>query len=444
MHEVSLYIPCFNAAKTIESCLDAAAKQSYPIKEILVVDDGSTDETISRLSRYPFKLIRHNTNLGLAVARNAAIKSLKAEFIASLDADCLPEYDWLENLMKRLDSSKIAGAGGKLLESYSSSVFDMWRSIHMKQFWSDEKVSPPFLFGSNTVFRKEALMKVGLYDERFKENYEDVEICNDLKKARYSVIYEPKALVHHLKVDDISSLLNTYWKWHLAFYLKEGYYSDAKSLRFKIKDNLGLSRSYIEEDIASDKYQVIYLDFLLALHHSLRDFEYYISLNNPDKCNLRYSNTSLCMTLLDLTFFYHFNPKEKKISTLIPKKNSFLQNFIALNLLLGDFIKNNFKSSDFQKRLHRHLLFSVFNLDNPYLLDGLLNLIELHPEWEGLINKKHPSLNSVFLRSFFLEFQDWLEKVIIQFPKIIQIIEISAEMTDRFCFAEGGQRNEDK
>ena len=59
MQEVSLYIPCFNAAETIHLCLEAVFKQKYPLKGVLVVDDGSTDETVDIAAKYPVKIIRH-------------------------------------------------------------------------------------------------------------------------------------------------------------------------------------------------------------------------------------------------------------------------------------------------------------------------------------------------------------------------------------------------
>lgn len=431
MQEVSLYIPCFNAAGTIRLCLDGVFRQPYALKEVLVIDDGSTDETVAIASRYPVRIIRHETNRGLAAARNTAVRNIDAEFIASLDADCLPRDEWLVFLMKRFDSSKIAGVGGKLLEDSSKSVFDAWRSVHMKQYWEVKKRKPPFLFGSNTVFRKEALVKIGLYDEKFNCNYEDVDISTRLKKAKYSLIYEPKAVVLHLKSDNISSLLDSYWKWHLGYYQKKGYYATLDRLAFKIKDNIGLANRYLEEDIVSRKKQLIYLDFLLAIHHSLRDFEYFISQNMREKDNARCSSLSVGLNLLDLTFFYHFCSLQNNLSTLMPQKDAFLQNFLALNLLLGRFIRENFKNNNFRNVLYKHLFLSLYRLSNPYLLDKLSNLVELHCDWQDLEKKKHPNLNIIFLKNIFLTFQDWLHRVKSQHPDIIRLIENSAEITDR-------------
>jgi glycosyltransferase involved in cell wall biosynthesis len=446
MNEVTLYIPCFNAAKTICFSLEAVFKQTYPLKEVVVIDDCSTDETAEIASHYSVRIIRHMSNRGLAAARNTAVRNINTEFIASVDADCLPNSDWLEQLMKKFVSSKIAGVGGKLLETYSSSVFDLWRSVHMKQYWEDEKTNPPFLFGSNTVFRKETLINIGLYGEVYKNNYEDVDICNRLKKKGCVLIYEPKAIAHHLRDDSIYSILNSYWKWNLAYYQKKRYYSNPKSFVSEVKDNLGLVNRYIEEDITFGRYQLLYLDFLLVLHHSLKDFECFISQNNQKSLDI--SGSSLLpfwLALLDLTFFYHFSSKKKNLSTLMPRSNAFLQNFFALNLILGKFIQEKFRSRNFQKILYKHLFLSIYKINDTYLSDTLLNLLELYQDWGGLFKKKQPNLNILFLENLFLNFQEWLRILIDRHPEIIQMIEISAEKTDSLSlFRKEECNDEDK
>ncbi len=404
--------------------------ETYPVEEVVIIDVGSIDKTTEIASSYPVRIVRQ-INKGLAVARNTAIKNINTEFIASVDADCLPEPDWLKHLMKRFNSSKIAGSGGILLETYSSTVFDLWRSVHMKQRWEGTAVS--FLFGSNTVFRKKALVKTGLYNERLKNNYEDVEICKHLKKKGYNLIYEPKAIVDHLKFDDIYSILNTYWRWNIDFYKKKKYYANQKSLNFKIEDNMGLAYRYIEEDIASRNYQLLYLDFLLTLHHSLRDFEYFIHQDDH-----KYSNypgpLSFWLSLLDLNFFYHIDASRRNLSTLIKKSDIFLQNFFALGLVLSECIEQNFRSDAFNRILYKHLLLSIYKIKDDYLLERLLNLINLNKGWKELLKKKQPNLNHEFLEVFYFAFQKLLKELILRFPKIIQMIEISADKIDKISY----------
>ena len=443
MHKVSLYIPCFNAQATIHQCLKAVFQQKHPLKEVVVIDDGSTDKTVEIASRYPVKIIKHGTNKGLAAARNTAIKNIKTGFIASLDADCIPEPDWLLKLMKGFSSSKIAGIGGRLLEVYSDSPCDRWRSVHMRQDWGDKETSPAFLFGSNSVFRKKALLKIGLYNEKFTSNYVDVDMCRRLKKERWRLVYIPNAIANHFKKDDISTLLNNYWRWNVTYYQKRKLYFNSKNFVFKIKDNIGLANRYLKEDLAKGENQLFYLDFLLALHHSLRDCEFFISQNNRQYPN--YTPLSFWLSLVDLTFFYHLGPRKNRLSTLIPAKAAFLQNFFALNLILGKCIWERFENVSFRRIIYKDLLLSTCNVDDQDLLDYLLNLIELHRDWECFFKKKHPNLNSIFLKSLFFNLRGWLNRLVFRFPKIIKMIEISAKKTNRLLpYEKGRDKNEDK
>lgn len=438
MKEVSLYIPCFNAEATIQFCLEAVFRQTYPLREVVVIDDGSSDDTIKIASRYPVRLITHGDNLGLAVSRNTAIRNINnVEFVASLDADCRPEPDWLEHLMDRFNLPIIAGVGGKLREHNPSTVFDIWRSVHMKQYWKDEETHPAFLFGSNTVFRKDALINIGLYNQNLKNNYEDVDISERLKEKGGVLIYEPKALVNHLKKDDISSMLNTFWRWNLTYYQKNGYYSNQESLLSKLKDNIGLANRYLEDDLASQRYQLIYLNFLLALYLCLRDFEYFTFQSKWEDVHAdNYSVLSFWLGLLDFTFFYHLDYREEKLSSLVPEieKNVFLQNVITLNLIIGRPVREKFDSRNFLKILYKHLLLSVYNINDMHLVDRLLNMSELHQDWSSIFEKKTSRLNIVFLENIFLDFKKWLDGLMFSHPGMNEMLEVSAENTDRPIF----------
>jgi GT2 family glycosyltransferase len=425
--KIALYIPCFNSEKTIGACLNAVFRQILPANDILIIDDGSTDMTVKIAKKYSVKIIKHVKNLGLAAARNSAIKNTNAQFIASLDSDCKPNKDWLKHLAKRLNSSNVAGVGGRTLEADTSSVIDRWRAVHMKQDWGNsKKTNPPFLFGCNTLFRRDLLLKVGSYNEKYRNNFEDVDISGRLKKRGYSLIYEPQAIVEHLRKDDVSSLLNNF-----AYYTKKGFYRNPRMFAFKIKDNIGLTNRFLEEDLKDKRYELIYIDFLIALHHSLRDFDYFNFRGGQDEFNITMrSKASIWLSLLDLTFFYHFDHSKARLNTLMPKENIFGQNFFALNLILSIFIKTKFKDKKFNKILYRHLLFSVYRIRDDQLLNSLLNLSELHQDWSGLIKKNQANINKRFLNVLFSNFKDWLEVLIYRFPNITALIEKSAKKAE--------------
>ncbi|MDD5115954.1 MAG: glycosyltransferase family 2 protein [Candidatus Omnitrophica bacterium] len=431
--KTALYIPCFNAQRDIRSCLDAVFSQSRQADDILVVDDGSSDTTADIAEEYPVRIIRHARNLGLAAARNSAIKNTDADLIASLDSDCLPDKDWFSYLFKRMEMPNIAGAGGKMTEADTSGLFDKWRSVHMGQHWGNSKrLNPPFLFGSNTLFRRKLLLSAGSYNEKYRSNYEDVDISIRLRKKGFGLFYEPRAVVKHLKKDDMFSLLNNFWKWNFTYYIKEGFYKTPERFAFKLKDNIGLSNRFLEEDLTKKRHRLVYLDFLIALHHSLRDFDYFSFRGKKKSFDIAApSKMSVWISFLDLDFFYHWDSAKRKLSTLVPKEKAFQQSFFALNLILSIFMKSKFGEEKFNERLRRHLFMSVFKIEDELLLNKMLNLAGSHQDWEGLLNKKHPNIDNEFLTILSSSFREWVEKLLYRFPGIVKIIKKSAEEAEK-------------
>jgi len=162
------------------------------------------------------------------------------------------------------------------------------------------------------------------------------------------------------------------------------------------------------------------------LHHSLRDFEHFFFRENDYTSDAR--NTDLLpfwLSLVDLDFFYRIE-SGNRISSLMPEEYAFWQNFFALNLIVGSFIKNKFKNENFRRALFKHLLLCVYKIDSIFISDYLAGLINSDLKWGRFITRKHPYLKATFLERLSREFQEYLENLIKDFPGIIQKIEDSA------------------
>ncbi|MFH0984770.1 MAG: glycosyltransferase [Candidatus Omnitrophota bacterium] len=398
LKRVGLYIPCYNAEKTLSACLEAVFRQTYPVVEVAVVDDGSTDRTCDIASSYGVRLFRHETNKGLAAARNTALKNMNTEFVASLDADCVADHDWLSRLMSRFDDPNICGMGGKLLESKTSSVFDEWRAVHMKQYWEPENKVPEFLFGANTVLRRQVVLDVGFYDETLKNNYEDVNLSRRLMGTGQVLGYEAGAIAHHLKRDDIFSLFKTFWNWRREYYDEQKFFLDPENFSLKMKDNVGLANRYLDEDLENHREALLYLDFFLAIHHSLMDLEHFMFRDTDVSGAKKEPRLSPWLALIDLTFFYRYAGKRNALSSLLSPKESFSLNLFALILALNRWIIDRFGETEFQRLLYKHLLISVYNTHDDVLLEKLMGLVRERPDWIGLLEREHPHLNPFFLK----------------------------------------------
>ena len=273
---VSLYVPCYNAGRYIEKCLEGVFNQSRIPDEVIIVDDGSTDDTSEVAKRFPVKLVSHECNKGLAAARNTGVRCAKHELVASIDADCIPKHDWLERLLSCMTSADVAGSGGRLVETNTRALPDRWRTLHMIQHRGPNLIDhSDFLFGHSTLFRKGALERVGLYNESLRTNNEDEYICQRLLGAGYSLVYHPDAVVEHLRTDTLSSLLRTYWRWWFFGYKKDITYGN--TLRQMRSHCLTELPALLATDIRARHFDCIVISCLAVGYSIWSDFRYLLA-----------------------------------------------------------------------------------------------------------------------------------------------------------------------
>ena len=141
---VSLYIPVYNGESTIESVLKSVLKLSPAPNEIIVINDGSSDDTEKILEGYKnqIKIISNKSNMGLGYSRNIGISNSQNENVASLDADVEVAKEWLADLHGIKNKYSSAISGGRLIEKYKDeSVYDLWRHVYATQnSFGDENI----------------------------------------------------------------------------------------------------------------------------------------------------------------------------------------------------------------------------------------------------------------------------------------------------------------
>jgi len=219
--KVSFYVPTINSSDKLVQCVKSILQQGIKPNEILIIDGNKDEDKVKFLMKeisYPSLRIIRQSGKGLANARNLAIKNSRFEFVASCDDDVVLDKTWLSICLSQLHDPDIIGVGGMLKEKINYR-WDKWRAKHMKQNWGNKKIeNPNFLFGSNTVIRKEFLKKTN-YDERYISNYEDVDISIRLKHLG-KIIYLPEAKGLHQKEDDFNTLLKANYDWTYFSYIE--------------------------------------------------------------------------------------------------------------------------------------------------------------------------------------------------------------------------------
>jgi len=274
--KVSVYVPAYNAADFLALCLEALLAQSPAADEILVIDDGSRDASAEIASKYPsVTLIRHETNRGLAAARNTGMRAARNELVASIDADCVADPDWLVQLLDSLQDPSVAGVGGKLIEGVQKNTADRWRAVHMPQNWGDAPVrNPRVVFGSNNLFRKSAILAIGGYNESMRTNGEDVDLCARLREKGWNLLYVPAAVATHLRHDTTRSILDTYWRW---WRFGVNAYAGGARLRsvighaFQVHFRYNFMEPFLE-DLRAHRWRLAAFDFLVLAYFPYRDF----------------------------------------------------------------------------------------------------------------------------------------------------------------------------
>ncbi|MCD6434036.1 MAG: glycosyltransferase family 2 protein, partial [Candidatus Diapherotrites archaeon] len=125
--DISIVVPAYNAEKTIADCINSLLKQTKKAKEIIVVDDASSDNTAEIVKKIAkrhkeVKLISLKENSGPARARNIGARKAKGEIIVFVDADCVAKENFLEEITKQIEEGKAIGVQGAYKTKQKSTV----------------------------------------------------------------------------------------------------------------------------------------------------------------------------------------------------------------------------------------------------------------------------------------------------------------------------------
>lgn len=207
---ISVIIPARNAQATLKKCIDSILNLNYRDYEIIIVNDGSIDETGKILLEYQGIKIVTTGGIGPSRARNMAVEFAKGEFIAFTDADCIVPEDWLERLIEGFDyAPEAVSCGGRQDLPADASGFQKKVFLFMKKIGfvtdymrgeKDRIMEVSHNASCCVMYKKDVFLKAGRFLEDFWPG-EDVELDYNLKKAGYKLVFNPKAVVFHYRVD---------------------------------------------------------------------------------------------------------------------------------------------------------------------------------------------------------------------------------------------------
>lgn len=200
--KVSVVIASYNGDRTLRACLDSLQRLNYPDYEVILVDDGSADGTPALAEQFPrVRNFRHETNLGLSVARNTGIAAATGEIIAFTDADCRADEDWLHYLVADLLAGDYAGIGGPNLpppEDSPVAACVMASPGGPAHVMLTDRLAE-HVPGCNMAFYKWVLDDLGGFDPIFRKAGDDVDICWRLQQAGHKLGFSPAGFVWHYR-----------------------------------------------------------------------------------------------------------------------------------------------------------------------------------------------------------------------------------------------------
>lgn len=239
---VSVVIPAYNEEEHITKCLDTILELDYPKEkmEIIVVDDGSTDDTAAKAKKFGSKGVKVYTieNKGKGAALNYGIKKAKAEFIVTMDADSYATPKVLKELIPYFDDPlvmavtpavKIAPSGKAIREFQRIEYLMILFSRKLLSYIDAVPVTP----GPFSIFRKEVFDKVGMFDEH--NLVEDQEIALRIQANQYKIrsSVSDRATVYTEPPGNMTGLLKQRVRW------QRGGVRNYWKYKYMIKDEFG-------------------------------------------------------------------------------------------------------------------------------------------------------------------------------------------------------------
>src|SRR5258705_8666923 len=122
--EVTIVIPVWNGRELLLGLLEKLRRQSFPIAEVVAVDNGSTDGAADAAEQNGARVLRMGANLGFSRAVNVGIEACRTELVALVNSDVEPEPEWLERLAGAMESPEVWFATGKILSAVDRGRID--------------------------------------------------------------------------------------------------------------------------------------------------------------------------------------------------------------------------------------------------------------------------------------------------------------------------------
>lgn len=196
---ISVIVCTYNGTATLRACLESLQTLRYPDYEVLVIDDGSTQDIAGIANEFTNVRYLRQGHAGLSVARNFGAAQATGEILAYTDDDCIADEDWLTHLAAGFDDPRWVACGGPNIppppRNVTEAIVDAAPGAPAHVLLND--IEAEHLPGCNLAIRKAALEAIGGFRAIYRIAGDDVDICWRLREAGGHLRFVPGAMVWH-------------------------------------------------------------------------------------------------------------------------------------------------------------------------------------------------------------------------------------------------------
>ncbi len=211
---ISVIVPTKDRADELEDCLVALFAVDYPRErlEVIVVDDGSRDDTPVVARRHPCTYLANDRNRGQSYSRNVGARAASGEILAFIDSDCVASPEWLRELVPFFSWPALAAVGGFVAGYYDESRLDRYEQVASSLNMGDRLIlmtddrSMSYVPTCNLLVRKDVYEALGGLREDLRVG-EDVDFCWRLRAVGWRLVYSPTGRVGHRHRTRLSQML---------------------------------------------------------------------------------------------------------------------------------------------------------------------------------------------------------------------------------------------
>jgi glycosyltransferase involved in cell wall biosynthesis len=222
---ISVIVPVYNGEKTIGRCLEALLRQTKKPDEIIVVDDGSKDQTRAMAKKFSGVILLEQEHMGPAAARNTGARKARGDILLFIDSDCMASENWVAEMVKPFENKEVSGVQGRY-RTEQKGVIARFAQLEIEDRYDRmrKKSYIDFIGSYAAGYRKDVFLKCGGFDEAFSmASGEDPELSFKLAKAGHKMVFNANAVVYHKHVASLEAYLKQkFWRayWRVLLYKK--------------------------------------------------------------------------------------------------------------------------------------------------------------------------------------------------------------------------------